>query len=72
MIYLYWGWGLNVVFYIIHILWCDKDPTHEDMALFFLLLMCFVPYLTTGGVTSELITQKILNIHHGVKRERRR
>lgn len=61
------GWGLNLIAFLAHIRWADPEPTHEDDVQFTLLVLCICPYLPAAIVAYELITQKIFNIHHGVK-----
>lgn len=62
-------WALNVIGFIAHIKWCDKDPTHEDVVISASLIFCFVPGMVFAITALELVTQKIFHIHHGVKRK---
>lgn len=63
------GWGLNVLAFIAHGLWADKDPTHEDVVITGLLIFCLVPYFVAVLEAIEFVKQKIFHIHHGVKRK---
>lgn len=67
-IILYLGWALNVLAFFAHNLWCDKDPTHEDVVVGAALIMCVCPWLVFVITAWELFTQKIFHIHHGVRR----
>lgn len=63
------GWCLNVLAFILHIYFCDEDPTHEDVVLLGMMVFCVVPFMVFLMVGAELVTQKIFNYHHGVKRK---
>lgn len=63
------GWALNMLAFLVHFKWADKDPTHEDHVILGLLAFLLVPFLLFGIVALEIIVQKIFNIHHGVKRK---
>lgn len=63
------GIALNFVAFVVHVYWLDKDPTHEDVVITMMMLFCFVPYFVFVMEAVELFKQKVLHIHHGVRRK---